>query len=53
MTNLQLEFLFKELQRRLRAAEAQIAQLQNQIDELNWVNGSGNDDEPDSLPDWA
>ena len=56
MTNLQLEFQLKELQRRLATAEAQIAQHQKQIDELNWVNGSngsGNDDEPDSLPDWA
>ena len=53
MTNLQLEFQLKELQRRLATAEAQIAQQQKQIDELNWVNGSGNDDGPDSLPDWA
>ena len=53
MTNLQLEFQLKELQRRLATAEAQIAQQQNQIDELNWVNGSGNDGGPDSLPDWA
>ena len=53
MTNLQLEFQLKELQRRLATAEAQIAQQQKQIDELTWVNGSGNDDGPDSLPDWA
>ena len=53
MTNLQLEFQLKELQRRLATAETQIIQQQKQIDELNWVNGSGNDDEPDSLPDWA
>jgi hypothetical protein len=53
MTNLQLEFQLKELQKRLATAETQIAQQQKQIDELNWVNGSGNDDGPDSLPDWA
>lgn len=49
--NLQLELL-KELQRRLARLEAQIVQQQKQIDELSWVNDSGNDDGPDSLPDW-
>lgn len=53
MTNLQLEFQLKELQKRLATAELQIIKQQKQIDELNWINGSGNDDGPDSLPDWA
>ena len=53
MTNLQLEFQLKELQRRLSSLETQIAQQQKQIDEISWVNDSDNDDEPDSLPDWA
>lgn len=53
MTNLQLEFLVLELQRRLALLEGKIAQQQKQIDELNWVNGSDNDDGSDSLPDWA
>ena len=53
MTNLQLECLVLELQRRLALLEGKIAQQQKQIDELNWVNGSDNDDGSDSLPDWA
>ena len=53
MTNLQLEFQLKELQRRLSSLETQIAQQQKQIDEISWVNDYDNDDEPDSLPDWA
>jgi hypothetical protein len=53
MTNLQIEFQLKELQKRLATAETQITQQQKQIDELSWVNDSRNDDRPDSLPDWA
>ena len=52
MTNLQLEFQLKELQKRLATAELQIAQLTKHINELSWVNDSRNDDMPDSLPDW-
>jgi hypothetical protein len=53
MTNLQLEFQLKEIQKRLATAEAQIAQQQKQIDELRWATNSHDDDGPDTLPDWA
>jgi hypothetical protein len=53
MTNLQLEFQLKELQKRLATAETQIAQQQKQIDKLCWATNSHDDDRPDTLPDWA
>lgn len=53
MTNLQLEFQLKELQKRLKVAEDKIAQQQKQIDKLCWATNSHDDDGPDSLPDWA
>jgi len=48
MTNLQLEFQLKELQKRLATAETQIAQQQKQIDELRWVTNSRDCDDNDN-----